>query len=243
MFPKCFHITIPQFTCFPATCRSLKKAGKKSGLYTVLLPSGTTEVYCEMEINGGAYTFIASDSLSNINQSDIDAILTDKTNVLFRLLKLDNTQPYTIIKQFINTGGLSVQLNAFKNYTQPMNHAISDYLFLGLLPKKNSRASQVEGFKSNGHNVSFTNCDGAKNNYFAFFSAKTATHTPVLACDDTKLDTNWRGTAISPKSSSIMPTKFFMLTEMHFGGCGCYVESGSWPLRANPAKATAIGLR
>ena len=235
--------TIPYFICFIATCKSLKKAAKKSGLYTILLPSGTVEVYCEMEINGGGYTFFSSDSLSRINQSDIDAIFTNKTDVLLRLLKLDNSQPYTVIRQYINTGGLSVQLNAFVNYTQPMNYQISDYLFLGLLPKKDSRPFQVEGLKSNGQDVTFVCCDAIKNNYFAFFSAKTATFTSVLACDQTNFDTNWRGTAIATNPSSIMPTRFFMLTELHFGGCGCYVESGKWPVRTNPAKAAAIGMR
>ena len=194
-----------------------------------------------MEINGGGYTFFSSDSLSRITQSDIDAIFTNKTDVLLRLLKLDNSQPYTVIRQYINTGGLSVQLNAFVNYTQPMNHQISDYLFLGLLPKNDTHP--LQGLKANGQNVTFSNCGSGNHNYFAFFSAKTATFTSVYGCDQTNFDTNWRGTAIAPNPSSIMPTRFFMLTELHFGGCGCYVESGKWPLRRNPAKAAAIGIR
>ena len=233
-----------KFYFLAITCKSLKKDGEKSGLYKIVLTNGIFKVYCEMDINGGVYTFTSKNTLSRIQQSDIDSIFTDKSHVLLRLLKPDNSQPYTIIQQYIDTGGLSVQLNTFVNYTRPKNHALSDYLFLGLLPKKDSRRGQVEGLKSNGVDVTFTNCDGNANNYFAFYSAEVDNHQDVAACGITNLDdTKWRGSAIHPNTSSIMPHEFFMLTELHFGGCGCYIESGSWPSRANPANATAIGLR
>ena len=228
---------------FLATCKSLKEAGKKSGIYKVLLPNGIFEVYCEMDINGGAYTFISKNVLSRIQQSDIDSIFKDRSHVLLRLLKPDNTQPYTIIQQYIDTGGLSFQVNAFVNYTQPINHAVSDYLFLGLLPAKYSLYGQIEGLKSNGLDVTFGSCASNSNSYFAFFSASTAIDRNMLACDSTRFDIKWRGSALYPNPSSIMPTEFFMLTELHFGGCGCYTESGIWPVRDNPALATAIGLQ
>ena len=196
-----------------------------------------------MDINGGAYTFISKHTLSTIKQSDIDSIFTDKSHVLLRLLKPDNSQPYTIIQQYIDTGGLSVQVNAFVNYTRPINYAVSDYVFLGLLPAKYSVYRQTEGLKSNGLDVTFRNCAGTPNNYFALFSASTAINKNMLACDDTRFDIKWRGSALNSNPPSIMPAEFFMLTELHFGGCGCYIESSRWPSRQHPAKATAIGLR
>ena len=226
-----------------ATCKSLKMAGKKSGVYQVLLPSGIVQVFCEMDINGGGYTFLSKESLSKINQSDIDVIFKNTSDVLLRLLKPDDSQPYTVIEQYIKTGGLSVQLNAFVNYTEPANHIISDYLFLGILPKDYVRKNQIEGFISNGISATFTTCNVHGNNYMAFFVAQAAISTDITGCDKTKMDTKWRGTAKLPELSSTMPLNFFMLTEFHFGGCGCYVESGSWPGRANPANATAIGMR
>ena len=214
-------------------------AGKKSGVYQILLPSGIFQVYCEMDINGGGYTFLSKDSLSKLSQSDIDVIFTNKSDVLLRLLKPDVSQPYTVIEQYIKTGGLSVQLNAFVSYTAPVNRIISDYLFLGILPKEYVRKNQVEGFISNGINITYTTCTVLGNNLMAFFAAKTAVHTSPVG----KIDIRWRGTAKFPETSSQMPLDFFMLTELHFGGCGCYVESGSWPGRVNPANATAIGMR
>ena len=193
-----------------------------------------------MDINGGAYTFIANDTLSKIKQADIDTIFTDKSNVLLVLLKPNSSQPYTIIKQYIDTGGLSVQLNAYVNYNQPFNYMISDYLYLGVQPTSYARIDRVEGFKSNGHAITFTNCDGAGSSYFVFYAAKEAQHAHV-ACGS--FDSSWRSTALYKSSPLNMPRRFFMLTELQFGGCGCYVQSGSWPDRANPANATAIGLR
>ena len=196
-----------------------------------------------MEVNGGGYTLLSRDALSRIDQSDVSTIFTDKSNVLLFLQKPDNTQPYTIIKQYIATGGVSVQVNAFAGYMQPRNHMISDYLYVGLLPENHIHQGQVEGFVSNGHNVTYTNCNGETHNYFAFYTAKTPVETRVFFCDTWSFDSKWRGTATYKNSSSKIPMKFFMLTVMYFGGCGCYAESGSWANRANPANSSAIGLR
>ena len=225
------------------TCKFLKEVGKKSGTYKVLLPSGIFQVYCEMDINGGVYTFISKNTRSRIQQSDIDIIFTDRSHVLLRLLKPDNHQPYTIIQQYIDTGGVSVQVNAFVNYTQPRNHALSDYLFLGLLPKKHSHRYQTEGLMSNGVNLTFRNCDGNPNSYFAFFSAEVQIAQNSGPFNDGSLDSRWRTSAIYPNPQLTMPAEFFMFTELHFGGCGCYTESSRWPSWPNAANATAIGLR
>ena len=226
-----------------ATCKSLKMAGKKSGVYQILLPSGIFQVYCEMDINGGGYTFLSKESLSKLSQSDIDVIFKNKSDVLLRLLKPNDSQPYTVIEQYIKTGGLSVQLNAYNGYRRPMNYNISDYLLLGLLPASHSREAQVEGLKSNGRSITFTNCDGNPRNQLIFYTAENAYRNNTKSCDSTRMDINWRGTAKSAESSSKMPIYFYMLTEFSFGGCGCYTVSSSWSGRENPANATAIGMR
>ena len=225
-----------------ATCKSLKMAGKKSGVYRILLPSGVVQVFCEMDINGGGYTFLSKESLSKLSQSDIDVIFTNKSDVLLRLLKPDGSQPYTAIEQFIKTGGLSVKLNAFNGYQRPKNYNISDYLLLGLLPASHSRKKQAEGLKSNGKNITFANCDGRGKNVLAFYAAGNALDNEIKSCDVTRMDIDWRGTAKIPESSSKMPFDFYMLTEFLFGGCGCYTVSSSWSGRENPANATAIGM-
>ena len=52
--------------------------------------------------------------------------------------------------------------------------------------------------------------------------------------------------SISKRSSSPfcvakMPRTFFFLTEVHFGGCGCYTSSDRWS--KYDFNATAIGIR
>ena len=56
---------------------------------------------------------------------------------------------------------------------------------------------------------------------------------------------NWRNSAKRPASTRRIPVDFFLFTEMHFGGCGCYTSSDRWLLSdtVNPAFGTAIGLK
>ena len=159
------------------------------------------------------------------------------------LIKPDDSQPYTVIEQYIKTGGLSVQLNADNGYRRPINYNISDYLLLGLLPASHSREAQVEGLKSNGRSITFTNCNGNPRNQLIFYTAENAYRNNTKSCDSTRMDIDWRGTVKSAESSSKMPIYFYMLTEFSFGGCGCYTVSSSWSGRENPANATAIGMR
>ena len=54
---------------------------------------------------------------------------------------------------------------------------------------------------------------------------------------------DWRKTARRPYSGRRMPLEYFLLTEMHYGGCGCYTSSDRWLSSVTPALGTAIGLR
>ena len=170
-------------------------------------------------------------------------IFTNKSDVLLRLLKPDDSQPYTVSEQFIKTGGLSVKLNAFNGYQRPTIYNISDYLLLGLLPASHSQENQEEGLKSNGRSITYVNCDGSGKNVLAFYAGGNAHDNEIKSCDGTRMDIELRGTAKIPESSFKMPIDFYMLTEFLFGGCSCYTVSSSWPGRENPANATATGMR
>ena len=89
-----------------------------------MLPSGCHKVYCEMGINGGGYTFIPPSIVSKLLPEDMFYLL-NQTNladdVLLRISQPDGSQPYTVVKQFTNTGGMAVLLSNFEGYTEPQN--------------------------------------------------------------------------------------------------------------------------
>lgn len=77
-----------------------------------------------MGINGSGYTFIPSSVIPQLHSSDVSYSPNNNDvvrYVLLRISKHDGTQPYTVIKQFTNTGGISVFLTNYEDYTKPEN--------------------------------------------------------------------------------------------------------------------------
>jgi len=209
------------------------------------------EVYCEMAIKGGGFTFLPR-SLTRTPHAQliVSALFRDKKNVLLKLQKkVDRSESYTLIQphpSFANTN-FGVLVNSFAGYTIPQNAFMKDYIFLGIIP--NSAASnkgQTQGFKSNGHTIQFSNCDGNPNSLFAFMpnhnlQAPSGYH-PNLVYESVGVAVNWRSKAIPiTHPDRMMPNQFFFLTELHFGGCGCYTSSNRWTKFG--FHATAIGIR
>jgi hypothetical protein len=85
-----------------SSCKEILESNPdaSSGLYKLKNSAGTFEVYCEMKINGGGYTFLESSSL-NLGQKLIDSVFHDKSQILFKLISRTNpqSQPYMVIKQ------------------------------------------------------------------------------------------------------------------------------------------------
>eukprot|EP00794_Sanderia_malayensis_P010074 gene10074-11103_t len=232
------------------TCSKIKAADPKaeSGVYTIRLPSGFHKVYCEMAINGGGYTFLRHDSLSRLTKADMRLLFTRNYDVLLRISQPNGAQPYTVVQQYRRTGGLSVQINSYLGYTRPANSHLGPYIFLGMLPAAFARNKNTQGFYSNNKPVTFKNCDGNPNAFFAFYSnpkekATSTSHANTPVYEKGGVAVNWRGTARRPYSGRRMPLDYFLLTEVLFGGCGCYTSSDRWLTSTNPALGTAIGLR
>jgi len=120
-----------------------------------------------------------------------------------------------------------------------------DYIFLGIIPQSAARNRGIQGFKSNGHTIQFRNCDANPNSLFAFMpnhnlQSPSGYHSN-LVYEKSGVAVDWRSKATSiTHPDRMMPNEFFFLTELHFGGCGCYTSSNRWK---DGFHATAIGIR
>jgi len=236
---------------FRRSCKEIKDNGGVSGVYQIR-PSRNAwpiTVYCEMAVSGGGFTFLPRSLTRKPRaQNIVNALFKDKKNVLLKLQrKSDRSEFYTLIQphpSFANTD-FGVLVNSFSGYTTPMNAFMRDYIFLGIIPQSAARIRGIQGFKSNGHTIQFRNCDANPNSLFAFMPnhnlQSPSSYHPNLVYENSGVAVNWRSKAISiTHPDRMMPNEFFFLTELHFGGCGCYTSSNRW---RDGFHATAIGIR
>lgn len=220
-------------------------------LYNIPLEGGEkATVYCEMGINGGGYTFIPRAMLSRLTEKDLNRVFKNQTDILLRISRPDGTQPYTVISALKGDASLNLYLNNYKNENAPVNRDTigTPYLYLNTVPAKDIETGSKGGFKSNGKRILYTNCNHGATNQFTFFAnpnelSLSTSHIENLIYEHQGVAVDWRMSAIHPPSGSRMPPNFFLLTEMHFYGCGCYTSSDRWLNSVSPALGTAIGLR
>merc|ERR1712002_906780 len=112
------------------SCKDLKSMypSYESGIYTIFLPSGEHDVYCEMAINGGGYTFIPSSLISHLSQNDIKYLSKNQDDVLLRISRPDGTQPYTIITPSVTGTKFSIQASSHTGaVVGPVNTPLGPY--------------------------------------------------------------------------------------------------------------------
>ena len=203
-----------------------------------------------MTIAGGGFTFLPRSLTRRSDaQNIVNALFMDKKNILLKLQKkADRSESYTLIQPhptFASTD-FGVLVNSFSVYTGPVNSFMKDYILLGIIPKSISQNKLLQGFKSNGQTVQYTNCHKGVHSYFALFPnhnlQKPSTyHDTNLVYEKSGVAVDWRSEAIAiTNPDRMMPNEFFFLTELHFGGCGCYTTSDRWK---DGFHATAIGIR
>ena len=226
--------------------------GALSGVYKIRpLPNAEPiEVYCEMVINGGGFTFLPIRLTRRPDaQNIVHALFQDKKNVLLKLQKKgDRSEFYTVIQphpSFANTD-FGVLVNSFSGYSGPINAFMNDFIFLGIIPKLISANRIYQGFKSNGQTIQYKNCNKGTHNLFAFMpnhnlQTPHTFHSSNLIYERIGVAVDWRKTALPiTHPDRMMPNQFFFLTELAFGGCGCYTSSDRWK---DGFHATAIGIR
>jgi hypothetical protein len=236
------------------TCQEIKQEfpNSPSGLYYIYMKDindddqdfPSIEVYCEMGLNGGGYTFIHPFELQHLTDRDIQRIFKDKTSFLMRIRRTDGTQPYAVLSQLkqFSSIPLMVGLDHNTNYKDPINKKIlsEQYLYFGFLPMdKANRKSVQQGITANNYPITYTNCNGNPNNYIALFP----NYKEITPSNYTTGQTAWcrhlfTRHRLNP-SGRVMPTDYFMFGELHFGGCGCYTHTN----RHQGLLSAAIGFR
>jgi hypothetical protein len=122
---------------------------------------------------------------------------------------------------------LSVQYNKNTGYATPINHAtMGPYLYLGFLPTYIARSHSIQGYRANGQDFTFRNCDANPNSYLALF-VNPKHNDPngyYKRCCYTKLMRDWIN--VGKRTSEFLPCNYFFQFEMHMGGCGGYAVNG-----------------
>lgn len=248
-----FYFLYQRSLSFPTSCQHIKQSTSPapSGVYIIRpLRSGSPlMVYCEMAIEGGGFTFLPQ-SITTMPDAQrvVNALFTDRKRVLLKLQhRGQHKESYTLIAPHRNYRdyNFGVLVNKYTGYTKPINSFMQDYILLGIIPKHVAAKRTVQGFTSNHRTVQFRNCDANPNSLFAFLpnychQVPSSYHSSNLVYERQGVAVDWRNTAtpiINPVRT--MPNQFFFLTELHFGGCGCYTSSDRW----KKYQGTAIGLR
>ena len=230
------------------SCLDLQSIDKHapSGEYWIQ-PQGMDkmQVHCEMDIHGGGFTFISTRYVTaNSASSGISQLFTKRSSVLFRLVAQNFTQYYSLVEQLdtFKAKQLAVSQNNHAGYTQPINKAtigLSGYLYLGLLDSATAKVrGAIQGYKSNGIPVNFTNCDANPNSYIVLYPNHNEL-SPSSYYAGNAMFLRWKKTFVKVQSGLEIPHKYFFFTEMHFGGCGTYISSDRW----GDIIASAIGVR
>lgn len=254
-----FYFSICLFAqhCLLKSCQEIKQKypEAKSGIHPIdpLQTAKPIEVFCEFDIEGGGFSFLPHGlTFRSDGKEIVDALFKDKKNVLLKLKeKVAGKESYTLIQPHPHYPdiGFGVLVNSYCGYTKPLNDFMKEYIFLGILPESVARNETTQGFKSNGVIIQFDNCDKTPNSLFAFMpNRERKTLSKYLQFDSNSrfeergVAVDWRSTAKNiPNPEHTMPQKFFFLTELHFGGCGCYTSSDRWSTYG--FNATAIGIR
>ena len=166
------HILSSYF--FPENCPDIYRSNKfaANGTYTVYNRQHQPfKVYCEFH-HGFGYTYVDLSSVTTINLADL---YTDTTHVLIRDVRNDGHQFRSRVEQLARYTQykLSLQFNAYVGYAAPQNVKMTPYIYVGFLPAAAAkRAGMIQGYRVNGVDYTFTNCDAIPNSYIVFLKNK-----------------------------------------------------------------------
>ena len=86
-------------------------------------------------------------------------------------------------------------VNSASGFSNPTNTAkyTRHYLYLGFLEATlASNAGMIQGWRADGKDISFTNCDGNPNSYFTFYPTLEYSGTPYVLGHNFASPSAWR---------------------------------------------------
>ncbi|XP_053405410.1 polycystic kidney disease protein 1-like 3 isoform X2 [Mercenaria mercenaria] len=221
-----------QVSTTAANCNELWHAangGLPNGTYNVTNANGEDfTVYCQF-YSGYGYTFVSKNTEVDVN---VTYLLDEREHVVIRHKRSDGSQYTAEMEQLsrLSDTPLLIQFNGQTGYSTPINQAMGPYIYIGFIPASDVYTEAEEGWKCNGQEITFTNCDGNPNSYIAFFFNKeNASYTSnqggyssIIFC--------WYELATQVSSNEYLPDEFFTpYFEIHHGGCGGFGRGDTEP--------------
>jgi len=233
-----------------ALCRRILQSNPNAptGAYIGQSKSGNSyEVWCEMGLNGGGYTFIHPQYIDQIQNYDIESSNYNETSILLVPNLACGSPVYIVLDQLPQFSHipLSVQLNSSVGYTTPPNVNVigTPYLFIGFQPYSvvTNSAGEPLGVQANGQNLTYNSVNETADSYVVLFpNFKEVNPAPVAPGVQTYVNTTFchdlKNSALPIPSGRTMPPEYFMFAQVNFGGtAGCSFET-------NPATRTRTGI-
>ncbi len=132
-------------------------------------------------------------------------------------------------------------INEYVSYAGPQSEMLGSYVYLGFVPAQSISQGVTQGYRSNFVDKTFSNCDNNPNSYFTFF-VNEDNNSPTRAVGSLSasgFDSHWDKNRRTVDSEEHLPDEYFLITEIHFGGCGVFSVSTGW---GSPS-GISIGLK
>ena len=178
---------------------------------------------------GHILTFFTRASLAVMTTEDLARHYNDASQFILRCKYTDNSQKDSIMEQisYYNTYNLTFVFNHNSAEDFP-NINLGVYLYIEFAPLALVTTNRPNGYRANGIDFPFTNCDLNPNSFIVLFPNVDN----LAPADEGFLFPNyarkWETNSHLVEITERLTDDFFMMVEIAFGGCGCRTVSTLW---------------